>query len=118
MPLFDTSHIALERALSGASLRQQALAENLANANTPGYRRQDVDFHGALQQAMGGGTSAIEHVGFSAQVDSSAGVQRADGGTVDADREAALMAQNSLESDALSAVAKGRSAILRAAIGA
>ena len=118
MPLFDTTHVALERALSGASLRQRALAENLANANTPGYRRQDVDFHGALRRAMGDGTPAVERVTFAAAVDSAAGAQRADGGTVDADREAALMAENSLESDALASVLRSRSAILRSAIGA
>jgi len=117
LSLFDTSHVALERALSGASLRQQALADNLANANTPGYRRQDVDFHGALRSAMAGGTPAVERVGFSAQVDASAGALRPDGGTVDPDREAALMAQNSLESDALASVIRGRSNILRTAIG-
>ena len=56
LPLFDITHVALERALSGASLRQQTLTENLANANTPGYQRKDVDFHGTLQRAMVGGT--------------------------------------------------------------
>src|SRR4051794_37870740 len=48
MELFDTTQIGLERALSGASLRQQAIAQNIANVNTPGYRRQDVDFQSAL----------------------------------------------------------------------
>ncbi len=117
MPLFDTTHVALERALSGASLRQRALAENLANANTPGYRRTDVDFHGALQRALGRGRAAVEGTAFSAQVDATAGAQRADGGTVDPDREAALMAENALESDALASVLRSHSAILRSAIG-
>jgi flagellar basal-body rod protein FlgB len=115
--LFDTTQIALERALSGATLRQRALADNLANANTPGFRRTDVDFHGALQQAMGRGTSALEGVGFSVAVDATAGAERLDGGTVDPDREAALMAQNSLESDAIAAVIRGRASVLRSAIG-
>jgi flagellar basal-body rod protein FlgB len=117
VPLFDTSHVALERALSGASLRQQTLAGNLANANTPGYRRQDVDFHGALQAAMTGGSRAVERVGFSAQTDAAAGVLRPDGGTVDPDREAALMAENGLTSDAIASVLRSRSQILRTAIG-
>ena len=46
--LFDTTQFALEAAISGASTRQQALASNLANVNTPGYQRVDVDFHGSL----------------------------------------------------------------------
>ena len=37
-------------------MRHEALAENIANVNTPGYRRQDVDFHSALQAAMPGGS--------------------------------------------------------------
>jgi len=115
LPLFDTTTVALERALSGASLRQQALTENLANANVPGYRRQDVDFHGTLQAALAGGRQALERTTFAAQTDASA--MRADGGGVDVDREATLLAQNGLTYEALTAVVKGRQNILRTAIG-
>jgi flagellar basal-body rod protein FlgB len=52
MDLFDTTQIALQRAIAGTSLRQQALASNLANADTPGYQRQDVDFQSALKSAL------------------------------------------------------------------
>ncbi len=116
MPLFDITHIALERALSGAGVRQRALTENLANANVPGYRRQDVDFHGTLQRAMGGGTPALERVGFTPEVEDG-GVVRADGGSVDVDKETTLLAQNGLEYEALASVIRGRSDILRTAIG-
>ena len=44
MDLFDTTQTALERAMIGTGARQAALADNLANANTPGYQRKDVDF--------------------------------------------------------------------------
>ncbi len=116
VPLFDITHVALERALSGASLRQQTLTENLANANTPGYQRKDVDFHGTLQRAMIGGPAGLERTGFAAQ-ETGEGAVRADGGSVDPDREATLLAQNAMEYEALAAVVKGRSAILRTAIG-
>ena len=43
MDLFDTTQTALERAMIGTSARQAALADNLANANTPGYQRKDVE---------------------------------------------------------------------------
>ena len=56
MELFDTVHVALERAIQGSALRQQALASNLANVNTPGYRRQDVDSESARLAA-----NALEH---------------------------------------------------------
>ena len=53
--LFDTTQLALERAISGASQRHAALAANLANVTTPGYQRVDVDFHSALQGALASG---------------------------------------------------------------
>jgi flagellar basal-body rod protein FlgB len=116
LSLFDTTHIALERAMAGASLRQQTLTENLANANTPGYQRKDVDFHGALQQAMTGGVDALKQTGFAAQ-QTGDGAVRPDGGTVDVDREASELAKNGLEYQALTSVISTRDSILRAAMG-
>ena len=116
MPLFDITHVTLERALSGASLRQKAITENLANANTPGYRRQDVDFHGALQRALGAGRESVQRTGFAIETDAASPV-RADGGSVDVDRETTLLAQNGLEYEAIASVIKTHSSILRTAIG-
>ena len=116
MDLFDTTQTGLERALSGSSLRQQAIAQNLANVNTPGYRRQDVDFASALHAAWDQGTSKVESVDPTVAVDQSA-VMRADGSSVDIDTEAAAQAKNGLQYEAISAVMKSRTAILRSAIG-
>jgi flagellar basal-body rod protein FlgB len=119
--LFDTTQLALERAMEGAALRQTALANNLANANTPGYQRVDVDFHSALGRALeaGSGTAArdsLERTGFSAATDG-AGAVRADGSTVDADAEASKLAANALEHQAAVQIAATRNAILRSAMG-
>ncbi|MBJ7332946.1 MAG: flagellar basal body rod protein FlgB [Solirubrobacteraceae bacterium] len=116
MDLFDTTQLALQRAAAGASLRQQTLAENLANANTPGYRRRDVDFHAALEGAMDGGKDAIDKVSFAPEVDRTAAV-RGDGSNVDLDRESSALSQTGLEYDALTQIIKSRMSILRAAIG-
>jgi len=43
---------ALERALDGYALRHEAIANNIANVNTPGYVRQEVNFEATLHQAM------------------------------------------------------------------
>ena len=102
--------------MTGASLRQKTLTENLANANTPGYQRKDVDFHGALQRAMLGGPAALERTGFAAQ-QTGDGAVRADGGTVDVDREQSELAENGLEYQALTSVIATRDAILRTAMG-
>ena len=118
--LFDTTQLALERALEGAGKRHEALAANIANANTPGYQRVDVDFHGALQAAMGGdedSNTALEGLSFSAAKDASAGATRADGSTVDIDSESAKLAANALEQQAAVQVAHARLGILKAAMG-
>jgi flagellar basal-body rod protein FlgB len=116
MDLFDTTQIGLERALSGSSLRQQAIAQNLANVNTPGYRRQDVDFASALHAAWDQGTSKVASVDPAVQTDQSA-VMRADGSSVDIDTEAAAQSKNGLQYEAVSTVMKTRVSILRSAIG-
>ncbi|HEV3001110.1 MAG TPA: flagellar basal body protein [Solirubrobacteraceae bacterium] len=116
MELFDTVHIALERALQGSSLRQEALAQNLANVNTPGYRRRDVDFHSALQAALPAGRDAVAATPIGAAVDAAAPV-RADGNSVDVDAESANLAQNALEYEALAQVLRVRGDIVEIALG-
>lgn len=117
--LFDTTQLALERAIGGAAQRHSALAANLANANTPGYQRVDVDFHSALDRALrsGGDTrAAVEQAAFATQRDATA-ITRADGNSVDADAESAKLAANALEQQAAVQVAAARVAILRSAMG-
>lgn len=43
-----------QTALRLRSERQEVLASNIANADTPNYKARDVDFGGALKQALGG----------------------------------------------------------------
>ena len=38
LELFDTTLVGLERAMSGSALRQQVIANNIANANTPNFK--------------------------------------------------------------------------------
>jgi flagellar basal-body rod protein FlgB len=115
--LFDTTQLGLQRAISGAAMRQETLANNLANAETPGFRRSDVDFHSTLAQAMGSGDAAtVENASFSAQQDQH--VMRADGNGVDVDVESANMAKNGLEYEALVSIAHARIQILESAMGA
>ena len=117
MELFDTVHVALERAIHGSGLRHEALAENLANVNTPGYRRQDVDFHSALQAAMPAGRDVVAATPIAAEVDPAAPM-RPDGNSVDVDAENANLAQNALEYEALAQVLRARGDILEIAMGA
>ncbi len=116
MNLFDNTELGLQRAISGASMRQTVLASNLANANTPGYQRMDVNFHGALAQAMqSGDPTSIDSVGFAAQRASQ--TLRADGNGVDVDVESAEMSKNGLEYQSLVSVARARIEIMQSAMG-
>jgi flagellar basal-body rod protein FlgB len=120
--LIDTTQLALQQAMAGASQRQTALAANLANAETPGYQRVDVDFHGALQAALGSGDTtqkrtSLQSLAFSPQADGSVGATRADGSSLDVDAESAKLAANALEYQAAVQVAHARIDILRTAIG-
>jgi flagellar basal-body rod protein FlgB len=118
--LFDTTQLALERAIEGAGKRHEALAANLANANTPGYQRLEVDFHGALASAIDRGDesrNALARLSFNPAKDATAGVTRADGSTVDVDSESAKLAENALEQQAAVQVAHTRINILKAAMG-
>lgn len=113
--LFDTTELALGAAMRGASMRQSALADNLANVDTPGYVRRDVDFEGTLRAALADGESP-DSATFSVQQDASAPV-RADGNSVDVDTESTALAQNALDYQALVQVAESRIQILQSAIG-
>ena len=116
MNLFDNTELGLERAISGASERQSLLANNIANANTPGYQPVDLNFHSALAQAMQtGNAGAIESVQFTPQRSQQA--LQADGNGVDIDVESAEMAKNGLDYESLVSVAKARLTILQYAIG-
>src|SRR6201984_496138 len=57
MSLLDTTQQALESAMSGAELRNTLLTNNLANASTPGYQPEDVNFQSTLQSAIASGQS-------------------------------------------------------------
>ena len=49
---FDYINV-LDRAADAAWQRNEAISNNIANVDTPGYKRQDVAFESVLQQALG-----------------------------------------------------------------
>lgn len=53
---FNTINV-LDRAADAASLRNTAISNNIANVDTPGYKRQDVDFESILQREYKGYSS-------------------------------------------------------------
>lgn len=102
-------------ALSLRSARQELLASNIANADTPGYKARDIDFSSALQNAMAGSTEKLPMAtSSSAHLDGNAGSSvmgapvlyrrpdqpSADGNTVNMDVERAQSADNALRYEA------------------
>lgn len=55
------------KALSLRAERQQVLAANIANADTPGYQARDIDFAAMLARATGGGPSSAGPAAGAAQ---------------------------------------------------
>lgn len=99
------------RVLELLAQRQQVLAGNIANADTPGYKAQDVDFASALKQARVVQTAAHSaHLplpsgaggadGKAAVVFRAAEQPSIDGNTVDLDRERANFADNAMRYEA------------------
>jgi flagellar basal-body rod protein FlgB len=51
----DVNTVILSKALDATVMRQQAIAQNLANANTPGFRHLAVQFEAQLAEALRSG---------------------------------------------------------------
>jgi flagellar basal-body rod protein FlgB len=51
----NSSYQLLRGALDAASLRQKVIADNVANAETPGFKPHEVEFESLLDNAMGNG---------------------------------------------------------------
>ena len=50
--VFDYTNI-LDKAADASWMRENVITDNIANIDTPGYKRQDVDFESVLQKALG-----------------------------------------------------------------
>lgn len=97
----------LDRAADASWMRNEAIGNNLANADTPGYKRQDVAFEDALKQALGKScyrsTDAkvaglnLKRLTGRVYTDHENYSYRLDGNNVDPDAEGVMLAQNQLK---------------------
>ncbi len=100
-------------------LRQEAIAANLANAQTPGYKRVDVDgdFESAFKDALQAGRSdQIQRMDAKLAVDKAAPVNDATGNTVDIEKEMVHLSENQIQHQLETRMIGGRLARLRMAI--
>ncbi|MCE0488502.1 flagellar basal body rod protein FlgB [Pantoea sp. Mb-10] len=101
-------------ALNLRAQRQEILASNIANADTPGYQARDIDFASQLSKVMENGrvagssmalnVTSSRHIAAEAATPASLDLMyripdqpAADGNTVDMDRERTQFADNSLK---------------------
>ena len=100
-----------KNALNLRAFRQQLLASNIANADTPGYKARDIDFAAALGDITAGRTVSMNvtsdrHLKPSANAERAAVLYRSiqqasiDGNTVDMDVERNRFAENAVHYDA------------------
>jgi flagellar basal-body rod protein FlgB len=101
-----------EQVLSLRAQRQQLLASNIANADTPNYKAVDIDFNSAMQSALQQVNASdlkltsSNHVPNTGTIGNADIKERAskqnslDGNTVDMDIERAQFTENALQYEA------------------
>lgn len=127
----DLTTEVLAASLRGHNARNTAIANNIANAETPGYKRIDVSFEAALAQAVESDRSRLSRSksslstfgGASAVDDFTPGVRsvttttmRVDGSNVDPDDEMAQLSANALAHQTVVSLLDKRFAQFRTAI--
>lgn len=101
----------LEKALDASWLRNDTISQNIANVDTPGYKRKTVSFEDQLDQAVDSrikgrrtnirhlplGKRSIDDIPISIRKDHTSLSTRLDGNNVDIDNEMVAMAKNSIK---------------------
>ncbi|MDO4302826.1 MAG: flagellar basal body rod protein FlgB [Bacillota bacterium] len=108
--VFDYVNV-LGKAADASWQRNELLSNNLANVDTPGYKRKDIDFESQLRRALGNSRyetvdSKVSHVTsteLEARVytDSANFSYRLDGNNVDIDTEGVELASNQIKYNGL-----------------
>lgn len=132
MEINDKTMQALQAAMKFRQLKQEVHAANIANAETPNYKAQKLDFEEALARAldtdgqMNMATSNSKHFnvgngGFDNLepeiYDDPNGVVNPNGNTVDRDKELAEMAENKLLYDASVQLINKKFGLLKYTVG-
>lgn len=103
----------MDKTLDAAWTRNEVISNNLANVDTPGYKRQDVSFEDELRHALGStryqtvdakvAGLKINRLNLRTYTDYSSLSYRTDRNNVDIDTENVLLASNQLKYNALMA---------------
>ena len=105
----------LGNALHGAEQNHRVLSQNIANANTPGYKTQQIAFDQLIEQ-LDSEAAADGTIG-DVPIETVKGlVERVDGNNVDMDREVSKLKKNALAFQAYSHLMASKLATMRRAI--
>ena len=132
MDIDDRTLKALATSLNMRQMRQELIASNVANAETPGYKAKRIDFEAALARALdidkqqsllsndekhfnvgGGGFDNLEPTIYN----DANGILSEDGNTVDRDAEMSKMAENKILYDASVQLLNKKLGLLKYVIG-
>lgn len=99
----------LDKAADASWKRNEVIVNNIANVDTPGYKRKDVQFESYLQSALMGDDSLDRRVAevnlntldATVYTDNISASYRLDGNNVDIDTESANLAENQIRYNAL-----------------
>jgi flagellar basal-body rod protein FlgB len=94
----------LDKAADASWKRNEVIANNIANVDTPGYKRKDVQFESYLTSALLGDNSLdkrvadanLDSLDATVYTDSASLSYRLDGNNVDIDTESANLAENQI----------------------
>lgn len=95
----------IQRALGKATERQSLLTANLANLNTPGYKRKDLDFNIILDDSLHGPSTISQWANQHGERSASGTSLRQDGNNVDLEREVFAIAETEQRYQVLSEMA-------------
>src|SRR5215210_8980254 len=109
----------IRAAMSGLTARQRAIANNVANVDTPNFKASEVRFEDALKTAINRARpnrpvdQTVLNASASRATLTDATTTRADGNNVDIDREMEMLGEANLTYSALTQVMSTRLSILR-----
>ena len=107
----------LATALDGVSLRQNVIADNIANVDTPGFRATSVDFESQLRAAIDNGSfdSPISASGVSATTTPTDTPVGANGNNVDLRKETMAAVQSQFQYQILTRAVHDRFSLVKTA---
>jgi len=105
----------LLRLIDASELRAKVLSANIANQNTPGYQRRDVNFESLLQEAMRKGPSAAQSIQPEVSLDTES-PSRPDGNNVTLELELNALRENRMLYETYASILAGHFNLMRAAI--